>query len=79
MGAYENTSLQAVNTGTSAIFVFLRGGTPNTTGAFDDSIPNDRHGTLTQEHVAAFGRNDPTECRMAGSFGKVATGAAKRR
>lgn len=64
MGADEDPSLQSVNTGASTIFVFLRGGASNATGAFDNSTANDRHGTLTQEHVATFGGNDPTERRM---------------
>ena len=63
----------------SAVFIFLRGAAPNTTGAFDDAIPNDRHRPLTHDHVPTFTRNDPTERRMVGSFSKGATGAAKRR
>jgi hypothetical protein len=78
-GAGEDGSLEQIDPGTRAVFVFLRRAAPNTASTFDDTIPNDRYCPLAQHHVTTLGRNDPAQRRMVGPFGKVTARAAKRR
>jgi len=79
MGAGEDRPLKEFNTGSSAVFILLRCASPNTTGTFDDPIPNDGYCSLTYYDVPAFTSNNSTNYRMIGSLSKFTARAAKRR
>src|SRR5882724_12391252 len=65
------------NPGAGAILVFLCGPTANAAGTDQDTLVEDRHGTLAIEHVVAFGHGDAAQGRMVGTRRQIATRASE--
>src|SRR5262245_9292771 len=73
----DRRASELFNPGAGAFLVFLCGPAANAAGTDQDTLAEDRHGALTIEHVASFGRGDAAQSWMVGTWRKVATRAAK--
>src|SRR6185295_19601506 len=70
---------QERHAGLGAVFVLLRGAAADAAGAFDDAVPDDRHGALAHDHLTARGGGDAARRRLVGARRHLAAGPAERR
>jgi hypothetical protein len=57
----QYASLEPCHASASTVLILLRCTTANSTGAFNDTIADDRHRTLTGDHMPAFGGGNATD------------------